>query len=150
MGGHYAGKATTQKILHAGLWWPTLHKDSESYCKTCDACQTMGTTSHRDELPLNPQVSLQLFEKWAIDFVGPIHSLGKKTGARYIIITTEYLTRWVEAVPVRDCIGETTSKFLFEYVMSRFGCLNILMSDRGTHFLNETTSAMLEEFRVYH
>src|SRR5277367_2492833 len=26
-GGHYAGKATAQKILIAGLWWPTIHKD---------------------------------------------------------------------------------------------------------------------------
>jgi hypothetical protein len=26
-GGHYVGKATTQKVLHAGLWWPTIHRD---------------------------------------------------------------------------------------------------------------------------
>lgn len=24
-GGHYAGRETAQKILHVGLWWPTLH-----------------------------------------------------------------------------------------------------------------------------
>ena len=30
-GGHYAGKATTQKIFHAGLWWPTLHKAFKVY-----------------------------------------------------------------------------------------------------------------------
>ena len=28
-GGHYVGKATAQKILRVGLWWPTLHKDSK-------------------------------------------------------------------------------------------------------------------------
>jgi hypothetical protein len=28
-GGHYAGKAATQKVLRAGLWWPTLHKDAK-------------------------------------------------------------------------------------------------------------------------
>ena len=44
-GGHYVGKATTQKILHAGLWWPTLHKDSKAYCKECDACQRMSRLS---------------------------------------------------------------------------------------------------------
>lgn len=36
--GHYVGKVTTQKILHIGLWWLTLHKDSKVYCKACDAC----------------------------------------------------------------------------------------------------------------
>lgn len=71
-GGHSTGKATSQKILHAGLWWPTLHKDSKEYCRACDACQRMGRPLRRDEIPLNPQVSLQPFENWAIDFVGTI------------------------------------------------------------------------------
>eukprot|EP00253_Pinus_taeda_P023818 PITA_23818 len=67
-------------------------------------------------------MTLQPFEKWVIDFVGPIQSQGKKMGARYIITATVYLTRWVEAKPVKDCTGVTTTKFLFEYVLTRFGC----------------------------
>jgi hypothetical protein len=31
-GGNYAGKSTAQKVLHAGLWWPTIHKDANDYC----------------------------------------------------------------------------------------------------------------------
>jgi hypothetical protein len=27
VGGHYGGKVIAQNIFHAGLWWPTLHKD---------------------------------------------------------------------------------------------------------------------------
>ena len=38
-GGHYAGKEMTQKILLAGLWWPTVHSDSQDYCRACDTCQ---------------------------------------------------------------------------------------------------------------
>jgi hypothetical protein len=30
-GGNYAGKETTQKVLRASLWWPSLHKDSKEY-----------------------------------------------------------------------------------------------------------------------
>lgn len=97
MGGHYAGKETAQKILCTGLWWPILHKDSKVYCREFDACQSIGIPSRRDEQLLNPQISLQPFEKWVIDFVGPIKPPGKKTGAWYIITATEYLTRWVEA-----------------------------------------------------
>jgi hypothetical protein len=42
VGGHYAGKATVHKLLHAGLWWLTIHKDSNDYFHRCDVCQRLG------------------------------------------------------------------------------------------------------------
>ena len=38
-GRHYAGRATAQKVLRYGLWWPTLHQDSKAYCQAYDVCQ---------------------------------------------------------------------------------------------------------------
>ena len=70
-------------------------------------------------------------------------------GVCYIITAIDYLTRWVEAQPVKDCTTATAANFLFENVLKRFGCPKILMCDRGTHFLNETISALKEEFQVY-
>jgi hypothetical protein len=29
VGGHYVGKATLHKVIRAGLWCPTLHKDAK-------------------------------------------------------------------------------------------------------------------------
>jgi hypothetical protein len=31
VGGNYAGNAIVKKVLHVGLWWPTIHKDSKEY-----------------------------------------------------------------------------------------------------------------------
>lgn len=50
---------------------------------------------------------------------------------------------------MKDCTSMTTKNFIFEYVLTRFGCLKILMSDRSMHFLNEMISALTEEFPVY-
>lgn len=44
----------------------------------------------------------------------------------------------------------TAVEFLFENVLTQFGCPKILMSDRGLHFLNETISSLIEKFQVYH
>jgi hypothetical protein len=93
---------------------------------------------------------LQAFNKWAIDFVGPINPPTKRTGARYIITATKYLIRWSEATPVKDYNAETTTHFLFEQVVTRFGCPRVFMSDQGTQFINNTINAMTEEFQVHH
>lgn len=82
--------------------------------------------------------------------MGPFQPLGKKTRGRYIITTTEYLTRWAEAQRVKDFSMTTNVKFIFEYILSWFGFPKILMSDKCSHFLNKTIVALLEEFQVYH
>ena len=102
-GGHYAGKPTTQKVLCTRLWWPIVHKDAKEYCQTCDVFQRMGKPYRRDEMPLMPQVTLQVFDKWVVDFIGPINPPARISGEIYIINAIEYLTRWVEAAPMKDC-----------------------------------------------
>jgi transposase InsO family protein len=136
--------------LCAGLWWPTVHKYANEYFQKCDVCHRVGKPNIRYEMPLRPQVTLQIFDKWAKDFVGPINPLEKRSVARYIIIVTEYLTRWAEAAPIKDFSAQTTSHLLFEQVITRFGCPRILMSDHGTHFINDTIRYMTGDFEVYH
>jgi transposase InsO family protein len=148
--GHYVGKETTHKVIRAGLWWPTLHKDTKEYYRACDVCQRVGKPSRRDEMPLAPKMNLQSFEKWAIDFVGPINLLGKHTGARYIITATEYLTRWEKETTVKDCSATTTAQFIFDDIITRFGFPKNMMSDQGTHFINNTIEALNREFEVHH
>jgi transposase InsO family protein len=56
----------------------------------------------------------------------------------------------VEVAPVKDYSAVTAAHFLFEQVITRFGCPRVLMSDQGTHFINITIRAMLKEFEVHH
>ena len=80
-------------------------------------------------MPLVPEVTLKPFDKWEVDFMGPINPPGKRTRARYIITMTYYLTRWVEAAPVVDFIAAASSRFLFDNIVTWFGCPRILMRD---------------------
>jgi len=87
-GGHYAGKVTTQNMLCTGLWWPMVLKDAKEYCQNCDVYQMVGKPSRRDEMPLRPHVTLKVFDKWVVYFVGPIKPPATRLGARYIITLT--------------------------------------------------------------
>ena len=107
-----------RKVLHGELWWPTLHNDAVEYPRRCDVYQRVGKLLRRDEMPLVLQVTLQPFDKWAVDFLGPINPLGKRTGAWYIITTTDYLTRWAEATPIVDFIAMTAVRFIFENIVT--------------------------------
>eukprot|EP00253_Pinus_taeda_P031233 PITA_31233 len=127
-GGHYVGRATTQKIICIGLWWQTLHKNSKAYNQACNVCQWTQKPSRRDEMQLNPKMTLQTFKKWEIDFLGPIAPHGKM-GACYIITMTECLTQWAEAQSVKDSTNTIVVKFLFKNMLTWFGCPKILMSD---------------------
>ena len=79
-----------------------------------------------------------------------IRPSGKKTKARYIIPEIDYVTIWVEAKTAKECTVDIVMHFIFEYILTRFTCINILMSARGTHFVNETIEALIEEFQIHH
>ena len=71
--------------------------DTKSFCMRCDICQRTGKPLRCDKMPLAPQITLQAFNKWAIDFDGPISPPEKRTNTCYIITMTNYLTRLAEA-----------------------------------------------------
>ena len=106
-----------------------MHNDTIDYAWTCDVCQHTRKPSWQDEMFLAPQVTLQPFDKWVLDFVGPINPPRKKNGARYIMTATDYLMRWVEAASVVDYITATTTIFVFDNIVTWFGCPRILMRD---------------------
>eukprot|EP00253_Pinus_taeda_P001443 PITA_01443 len=72
----------------------------------------MGKPTPRDEIPLQPQLTLEPFDKWGMDFIRPTNPpLGQK---KYIIVCTNYLTKWVETKVVKIETKEKVVEFLSE------------------------------------
>jgi hypothetical protein len=96
-GGHFASVNTVNRIRTAGYWWPYMNRDVKSFVDSCDQCQRTGAPSFRNHWPLTPIIPLAPFEKWGIDFIGPISPVSSQR-KRYIILATDYATKWVEGM----------------------------------------------------
>ena len=128
-GGHFVDKRTAYKVLHLGYNWPTLFRDAKKYVRSCESYQRMGKPVARDEMPLQPQVLIEPFKKWALDFVGPIDPPSQ--GKRYILVCTDYVTKWVEAKALARATEQSVVNFLFEYIFTRFGVPREIVTDQG-------------------
>ena len=53
------------------------------------------------------------------------------------MVTTDHYIKWVEAKALRDNKTQTVAHFLYENIITRFGCLVDLVNDQGPHFINE-------------
>src|SRR5437764_12192622 len=73
-----------------------MYNDTKEYVKYCDKCQRRGQKGGKSYL--NPIRVGEPFERIGIDFVGPLERTRK--GNRYILVVTDYLTKWPEAKPI--------------------------------------------------
>ena len=87
-------------------------------------------------MPHQPILPLEPFQKWGLDFVGPFKLATSQTGNKYIIVATNYCTKWVEAKALCDNTVMSTTKFIYEYLWFQFAYPIELISDQGGHFLN--------------
>eukprot|EP00253_Pinus_taeda_P030951 PITA_30951 len=132
-GGHYAGDATAHKILRAGYYWPTLFKNSHSYVRKCQICQTTIGRQRKPSMPLQPINIDQPFSQWGLDIIGEIIPHSSKQH-RYILTATDYFTKWVEAVPLKTANCENIIEFIDQFIITRFGFPTALIFDNASYF----------------
>eukprot|EP00253_Pinus_taeda_P025495 PITA_25495 len=97
--GHYGGETTAHKILRAGYYWPTLFRDSHPYARKCKICQTAARQERKPVVPLRPVMIYHLFQQWGLDVIGEITPKYSQQH-KYILMMTDYFTRWTEAIPL--------------------------------------------------
>uniref|UniRef100_A0A2N9GJI0 RNA-directed DNA polymerase n=1 Tax=Fagus sylvatica TaxID=28930 RepID=A0A2N9GJI0_FAGSY len=80
----------------------------------------------------NPISSPWPFAQWGLDLVGP---LPRATGNRqWLIVATDYFTKWVEAEPLARITDSESRKFVWKNIITRFGIPRCFVSDNGTQF----------------
>jgi hypothetical protein len=88
--------------------------------------------------------------KWGLDFIGPIKPVGRLIGNIHILVTTDYATKWVKAKAFKTNIVVVTSRFLYDYILTIFGCPLTIVIDQGVHFINDIIRHLTEHFLLKH
>ena len=52
----------------------------------------------------------------------------------YLLVDTNYFTKWVEVEPLANIRDMDAKKFIWKNIVTRFGVLHILISDNGLQF----------------
>ncbi|KAG7583654.1 Retrotransposon gag domain [Arabidopsis suecica] len=147
-GGHFATFKTVQKVLQAGLWWPSMFKDAYGFIAKCDPCQRMGNITRRNEMPQNPILEVEVFDVWGIDFMGPFNPASY--GNKYILVAVDYVSKWVEAIASPTNDHKVVLKLFKSIIFPRFGIPKAVISDGGSHFINKVFESLLKKHGVKH
>lgn len=74
-----------------------------------------------------------------MDLVGPLPE--SSAGNRYLLVITEFLTKWVEAAAIPDQSAATIANHFVRLIICTHGCPQKLLTDNGRNF----TSQLLAE-----
>ena len=127
--------------MQAGCYLPTLFKDCFKFCKTCVQLQQLGGVTKRNMMPLTPILIIEIFDFLGIDFMGPFPP---SCGYLYILLSVDYVSKWVEAIPTRTKDHKVVLKFIKEHIFSSFGIPRAIISDGGLHFCNQYFENLLK------
>ena len=107
----------------------------------------MDNINRRNEMPLQGIMVVQIFYVWGIDFMGPFPP---SFGNLYILLTVDYVSKWVEAIACPRNDANTVVGFIQRNILSKFGALKTIISDERSHFANKMFAKLMSKYRVKH
>nr|GEV83663.1 reverse transcriptase domain-containing protein [Tanacetum cinerariifolium] len=129
---HAGPRLVVAKAIRIGYYWPTMHRDARDMIRTCNDCQIHRPVIRNPQQPLTSITAPWPFYKWRIDIAGPFPEGPCKV--KFLIVATDYFTKWIEAKAVATITGSQVKKFVWDNIVCRFGLPGEIISDNGKQF----------------
>ena len=85
---------------------------------------------------MNPIIKPWPFRGWGIDLIGQIYPPSSKNH-KFILVATDYFTKWVEVIPLKNVTSKEMIEFVKEHIIYRFGIPQTITTDQGTMFTSD-------------
>jgi len=132
--------------LRVCFYWPTPFEDVRKYVTSSHKCEIFEGRKKLLPLPLKPISTEIPFQQRGLDFISEIHP-PSSAGHKWILIATNYFTKWIESIPSRKATDSIIISFLENIILSRFGCPQKLIADNEIAFKSKK---MIEFCKKYH
>jgi hypothetical protein len=146
---HFDYKRTYEKIKER-FFWLTLTKDTKKFCQSCLHCQYRKNSKGYANKSLLQSIEVrEKFELIGIDLFKPGPT--SRRGYEYVLVITDYATKYTMIVPVTDKKATTIATALFENWITNFGCPKRLISDNGGEFTaEEFEKSLIQLLKIKH
>lgn len=88
------------------------------------------------------------FDNWGIDFFDPIEP--SSHGKSYILVCTNYATKWIEAQAMTHAKDHKVTDFLYECIFTRFGVPREIVRDQGAQFTSNLIVELMKKYMIHH
>jgi transposase InsO family protein len=79
--------------------------------------------------------------------LGPV-SLGGSATLRFMLVATDYFTKWTEVVPLKNMTHREVIEFITEYIIHRFGIPQTLTTDQGSSFISKEVCDFAKLYKI--
>ena len=117
-------------------------QDIERYCRECLVCQR-SKPAKPTRAPLTTVPIGKPWEMVAVDIL----EVPTSRHNRYLLVIQDYMTKWVEAIPMPNQTAATITRELTT-VFCHYGIPDILHSDQGRNFESTILRQTLNAFGV--
>ena len=143
-GGHLkVGK--TLGNLKRSFFFRNMYTVCEKYIAGCPRCQQKDR-GRKIQAPLGDMPPpLGAWHTVAVDVMGPLPQT--RSGKKYVVVMTDYLTRFVLAIATKDQTAETTAEAMMEKFLE-YGLPERLITDNGPNFRSRLLAEMCKLLRT--
>ena len=142
----HPGFMRTLNKIRKNYFWHNMRNHILNYIKSCLSCvERRGFKKHHKAPLQRMPIPSRPFEMVGLDAVGPLPVTLE--GNKYILVMSDYFSRWVEGYAVKNISTETVAATLEKFI-STHGVPEHLITDRGTSFISGAIQAVYKKLNI--